>query len=87
MLKWLLSWIKPPLTEEAHCRKMIEDADRYLVFIRDMIKAEGIRDAKFKKWSREEFEDSGYVRCDFTEKRKCYCIPRTNKILFTFKNY
>ena len=58
------------LTPKAHCRKMIDKADRYLVFIRDMIKAEGIRDAKFKYWSREEFESSGYVRCNLTDGTK-----------------
>lgn len=87
-----VSWLNPPLKEKAHCMKQIDKANRYTLFIRDMLKAEGIRDCNFKYWSREEFESSGYVRANLTTKRGCYVkghtgimsVLRKQEVLFSF---
>ena len=80
-----VSWWNPPLNEKAHCMRQIDKANRYTLFIRDMLKAEGIRDYEFKYWSREEFEESGYVRANLTSKRGCYVKAHTG-IMSVFRN-
>ena len=76
----LVSWFNPPPKDEVVDSTHIDKFSRYSKFFNTCIK-EG---RSVLGWSKEKFEKSGYVLCEYNDEM-CYCIPRTDNVLFSFK--
>ena len=75
-----VSWFNPPPKGEVVAKIYQDKFSLYSEFLNNCVKA----GFEFLGWDKGRFEKSGYVLCEHKDEM-CYCIPRTNNVLFSFK--
>lgn len=83
MINYIKSWVIPEPSDRVVTNKQKDLVAQYTQFCKDASSA-GLDTWNFGgAWDFNWFKNSGYVRCFDSNNTICYCIPKTNKILFT----